>query len=287
MANFSYIEREMMEDAFNMRGGLVLDFCNRTFSEFIEEQLGYDPYTKSQYASLSKAKILRAILKDESDSFCGKLILTLIKYREFKGISNSGDKYIKKLIKLGKIKMGKLNHNPSSSTQKETIISKFNFKKHLADLLAIDNSQNTPQQKGYAFERFLNQLFTALSLNPRTSYRTDTDQIDGSFLLDGNTILLEAKYQSSSPSKDDFILFSNKIATKSQFARGLFICQTKIPQNVIDYFKLTVGKQIIAMTVEELYMILADNQSVVHILRTKFRYLDETGIVFKHYRELV
>ena len=138
MANFSSIEREMIEDAFNMRGGHVLDFTNRTFSEFIEEHLGFDPYAEPQYANLSKAKILRAILKDESDSFSGKIILALIQYREFKEISNSGDKYINKLLELGKIKMGKLHNSPSSSNiSKETPVTKFNSKKLLADLLAI------------------------------------------------------------------------------------------------------------------------------------------------------
>lgn len=286
MANFSSIEREMMEDAFDMRGGRVLDFCNRTFSEFIEEHLGFDPYAKTQYVSLSKARILRSILKNESDSFSGKLILALIEYREFKGISNSGNKYIPKLIELGKNRLGKLSDRVSSNNLEVTVCSQFNTHKHLADLLNIENSHYTPQQKGYAFEKFLNQLFRDLSLNPRTSYRTDTDQIDGSFVLDGNTVLVEAKYQGPSPSKNDFILFSNKIATKSQFAKGLFICQAKIPKTIIDYFKLTVGKQIVAMTVEELYMILSDNQDLVNVIKMKFRYLDETGLVFKHYREL-
>ena len=276
-----------MEDAFDMRGGRVLDFSNRTFSDFIEENLGFDPYTKTQFESLSKAKILRSILKDESDSFSGKIILALIKYREFKGISNSGDKYISKLIELGRTRLGKHSKSASSTNLKETICSKFNAQKHIAALLDIENSNNTPQQKGYAFEKFLNQLFSALDLNPRTSYRTDTDQIDGSFILDGNTVLLEAKYQGSSPSKNDLILFSNKIATKSQFVRGLFICQAKIPDSLIDYFKLTIGKQIVAMTVEELYMILSDNHNLVDVIKMKFRYLDETGLVFKHYRELL
>lgn len=275
-----------MEDAFDMRGGRVLDFCNRAFSEFIEEHLGFDPYTKTQYASLSKAKILRSILKTESDSFSGKLILALIEYREFKGISNSGNKYITKLIELGKNRLGKLSTKVLPNNLEDTVCSQFNEHKHLADLLNIENSNYTPQQKGYAFEKFINQLFRDLSLNPRTSYRTDTDQIDGSFVLDGNTVLIEAKYHGSSPSKNDFIIFSNKIATKSQFAKGLFICQAKISTTLIDYFKLTVGKQIVAMTVEELYMILSDHQDLVDVIRMKFRYLDETGLVFKHYREL-
>lgn len=42
-----------------------------------------------------------------------------------------------------------------------------------------------------------------------------------------------------------------------------------------------------AMTVEELYMILSDNHNLVDVIKMKFRYLDETGLVFKHYRELL
>lgn len=287
MAFFSAIEREMIEDAFDMKGGYVLDFTNQTFADFIEENLGFDPYKKSQYSHLSKAKILRALLKDEPDSFAGKLILALIQYRQFKEISNVGDKYITKLIELGKQKLGQQSHNQSSITHKESQKSKFNHEQHLAALLAIEDSQKSPQQKGYAFEKFLNQLFQDLSLSPKASYRTESDQIDGSFLLDGNTILLEAKYRSSSPSKNDLILFSEKIANKSQFARGLFICQAKIPCQINDYYKDREGTRIIAMTVEELYLILSENADIVDIIRRKFRYLDEMGIVFKYYREII
>ena len=287
MAFFSAIEREMIEDAFDMKGGYVLDFTNQTFADFIEENLGFDPYKKPQYSHLSKAKILLAILKDESDSFAGKLILALIKFRQFKQISNQGDKYIPKLIELGNHKLGQQSNNQSSITYKESKKSQFNPEQHLATLLAIEDSQKSPQQKGYAFEKFLNQLFQDLSLSPRASYRTESDQIDGSFLLDGNTILLEAKYRSSSPSKNDLILFSEKIANKSQFARGLFICQAKIPCQINDYYKDREGTRIIAMTVEELYLILSENADIVDIIRRKFRYLDEMGIVFKYYRELI
>ena len=286
MAFFSAIEREMIEDAFEMRDGYVLDFTNQTFADFIEENLGFDPYKKSQYSRLSKAKILRALFKDESDIFAGKLILALIKYRQFKEISNEGDKYIQKLIELGNTKMGKVLHSPSSITKNESNKCKFDFQQHLDALSDIEKSQKTQQQKGYAFEKFLHNLFYALSLYPHASYKTDTDQIDGSFSLDDNTILLEAKYRVSPPSKDDLILFANKIANKSLFARGLFICLARIPESIIAYFKNEKGKRIVVMTVEELSMILYDKQDVVKIIRNKFRCLDETGLIFKYYREL-
>ena len=41
------------------------------------------------------------------------------------------------------------------------------------------------------------------------------------------------------------------------------------------------------MTVEELYLILSENADIVDIIRRKFRYLDEMGIVFKNYREII
>lgn len=288
MAFLNVFEKSMIEAAFDMEGGFVLDFNNGTFADFIEEILGFDPYSKPQYAKLSKAKILRNILKDEPDTYVGKLILKLIEYRKFKGISNSGDKYIQDLVELGRKKLGKSSSKAQNHVSQETQLNQdFNAKKHLDELLSIDNSQYTPQQKGYAFERFLSKLFEELSLSPRASYKTDTDQIDGSFILDGNTVLIEAKYRSSYPSKDDLILFANKIATKSKFARGLFICQARIPDSIVDYFKLREGKTIIAMTVEELYMILNESQDLVQVLQHKLRYLDETGIIFKNYRELL
>ena len=289
MAYFTSIEREMIEAAFGMGGGYVLDFTNRTFAEFIDEHLGFDPYNKQEYRGLSKAKILRAILQEQNDSFAGKIILKLIEYREFKDISNSGDKYIKRLTELGSSKLGRTASKPKKAKPSEqcTDAPAFNAKRHLANLLSIDQPQNTPQQKGYAFERFLHDLFQAYDLSPRVSYRTEYDQIDGSLVLDSNTVLLEAKYRSSSPTKDDLILFSNKIATKSQFVRGLFVCQERIPDHVVEYFKLREGKTVVAMTVEEIYMILSEGHDFLQVLRKKFRALDETGIIFRYFRELV
>lgn len=51
-----------------------------------------------------------------------------------------------------------------------------------------------PHKRGYDFEKWLVSLFDAFNLKPRASYKTDLDQIDGSFELDGKEYLLEAKW---------------------------------------------------------------------------------------------
>ncbi len=50
-----------------------------------------------------------------------------------------------------------------------------------------------PQKRGFAFEAFLDSMFAVAGLSPRKSFRIVGEQIDGSFELEGNTYLVEAK----------------------------------------------------------------------------------------------
>ncbi|RWO88374.1 hypothetical protein [Mesorhizobium sp.] len=59
----------------------------------------------------------------------------------------------------------------------------------------LEVSKLAPQPRGYAFEKFLHDLFAAYNLAPRGSFRLTGEQIDGSFALEGETYLLEAKWQ--------------------------------------------------------------------------------------------
>ena len=51
-----------------------------------------------------------------------------------------------------------------------------------------------PQQRGFAFESFLDTMFAVFRLSPRKSFRLVGEQIDGSFELNHNTYLVEAKW---------------------------------------------------------------------------------------------
>ena len=61
------------------------------------------------------------------------------------------------------------------------------------ELLAL--SDLAPTSRGFAFEKFLSQAFALFGLAPRGSFRLVGEQIDGSFHLEGETYLLEAKWQ--------------------------------------------------------------------------------------------
>lgn len=284
MAKLTFIESQLIEDVFQMGSGYVLDFSNRTFEEFMEDIVSYNIYEK--YPGRSKAKMVRAFIKEESDTYVGKFIVQLINYMRVRGLITDGNKASVDqlcelgLQKLGKYKIANKRHDSSTIELKKVV----DFEDLKTELIKIEQLVSN-QEKGYAFERFLTKLFSAYFLNPRASYRTDNDQIDGSFVLDGFTVLIEAKYKSKPIPKDDLILFANKLSTKSHFTRGMFITYSNVDDKAISYFN-DKSSRFVIMTVEELFCICEYHLSLEEIVRKKFRKLDEEGGVFKHYSKL-
>ena len=88
------------------------------------------------------------------------------------------------------------------------------------------------------------------------------------------------------PPKDDLILFTQKIESKSHFPKGLFITYSQVGNNVIEYFK-NKSARIIILTVEELFMMCKDKYPLPKLLQAKFRVLDERGLIFKHIMEIM
>jgi hypothetical protein len=75
MSDLSMMEKRKLERALGMSSGYVLDFCNRTFEEFILDCTGIEIYdSKYDYASGSKANRLRAFWDIESNYTVGRLL---------------------------------------------------------------------------------------------------------------------------------------------------------------------------------------------------------------------
>lgn len=93
MSDLSKIEKLKLEKAFDMSGGYVLDFSNRTFEEFILDSVKIDIYTeKYDYYSGSKANRLRAFWDKESNYIAGKLIKDLVEYTQTLNLINGEEK---------------------------------------------------------------------------------------------------------------------------------------------------------------------------------------------------
>jgi len=91
MSDLSSIEKMKVEKLFDMGTGYVIDFSNRTFSEFFLENMGVDIYDSNyDYGSGSKANRLRAFWQKEPNHVVGQLLFKMLEYwRARKEISYS------------------------------------------------------------------------------------------------------------------------------------------------------------------------------------------------------
>jgi hypothetical protein len=91
MSDLTAMERIKIERLFGMDSGYVLDFSNRTFSEFVLETTRRDIYdSRYEYGSGSKANRLRAFWKAESNHLAAKLIEALIEYEATRDSKTEG-----------------------------------------------------------------------------------------------------------------------------------------------------------------------------------------------------
>lgn len=119
MANLNFIQKQQIDEVFNMKSGYFLNFSNREFEEFMKEVVGYNVYEK--YPGLSKAKIFRAFCNEEENRFVGKAIILAINYMRERGLCYGNNSDTEKIYALGKILLGKKEptNTPSNKEQED------------------------------------------------------------------------------------------------------------------------------------------------------------------------
>jgi hypothetical protein len=90
MSDLSSIEKRKLERLFNMSSGYVLNFSDRTFSEFFEEHTGIDvDHIRFKERGTSKANRLRAFCATESNQVVSKIIIAMVEHGiEYCNLSN-------------------------------------------------------------------------------------------------------------------------------------------------------------------------------------------------------
>ncbi|HXQ38312.1 MAG TPA: restriction endonuclease [Anaerolineales bacterium] len=170
------------------------------------------------------------------------------------------------------------------SSKKVTIPSESlaEFKQRLVDLSNLE-----PQQKGFAFEKFLNDLFEVHGLVSRGSFRPTGEQIDGSFELNSDVYLLEAKWQTKQTSQDDLLIFRGKVESKSTWSRGLFVSDSGLTEDGLKAFSKGKATNIIGMTGQDLFFILSGEISLQDAISSKVRRAAETGEFYVSVYDLI
>lgn len=283
------IDMRLIDDLFEMGGGYVLDFSNKTFAEFFDDELELDiDDPRYEVEGTSKAKRLRYFLRSEDDETRIKTLLALWEYREANRKRNNAEEQYPNAEEEFYSLIERLGGNIPSPAKKKRAEPDFEsvdpmIAKELKAKL-IEISQLQPHPRGYAFERFLRDLFEANGLSPRASFKLIGEQIDGSFELNSDTYLLEAKWTSGQIGVSDLHSFHGKLDQKAAWSRGLFISESGFTDDGLAAFGK--GKRVICMDGLDLYEMLDKNLSFGEVVSKKARRAAESGNPFARVRDL-
>lgn len=152
---------------------------------------------------------------------------------------------------------------------------------HLIEITKLD-----PQARGLRFEGFLNELFAGFGLAPRGAFRLVGEQIDGSFKLQGQTYLVEAKWHGPQIGFADLMTFSGKVAGKASWSRGLFVSNSGFTVDGLEAFSRGRQTNLICADGLDLYEVLSRKVSLIDVLEEKARRAAETNRAFIAVRDL-
>lgn len=141
------------------------------------------------------------------------------------------------------------------------------------------HEEKNRQEAGLRLEKVLNRLFDLHNLSPREAFRIVGEQIDGSFELDHEIYLVEAKWEQEPCPESDLLVFREKIEGKSKYTRGVFISINGISREAA--IAITQGKQPNFFVIDgyDITMLLEDNIELTVFLRKRQRLLAEEGRV--------
>ncbi len=280
MNSLRSIDLSLIDEIF--RGGdkgYVLDFSNRTFTDFFVRELDVD-IDAPQYAAdgASKAKRLRCFLSQVDDGTAARTLRALWEQREALRSRDIADPAPRAASQIAAMiaKLEGIAPPTPTNVVAAPVIDAIDFARFADRLLVIRDL--APHARGYEFERFLSDLFTAFGLKARDPFRSTGEQVDGSFELAGETYLVEAKWLNHKVGAAEMHTFQGKIDQKASWARGVFISFGGFTIEGLHAFGR--GKRLIGVEGRDLYEALGRGVGIDRLIAAKVRRAAETGDVF-------
>ena len=138
--------------------------------------------------------------------------------------------------------------------------------------MALAQMNEAPQQRGYAFERFLKRWFDIWDLDARASFRTTGEQIDGSIQHDGATYLVEAKWHNKPTDATMLHGFQGKLLERPDWTRGLYVSYGGFSGESFDAF---TARRLIMMDGTDIYFALIRKLALGRVIGAKARHHSE------------
>lgn len=245
--------------------------------------------------------LLEGTLSQARDKFCGLMIQVVTRGIKYRVKSNpisredieSLNAYIQRLgFKIPELWDSDFLRTLPSSKPKEDkrATAKSETLKNTLPLLLnelVGLTKLAPQERGYAFEKFLTTFFNAFDMQPRSPFRLVGEQIDGSIDFEGNIYLIEAKWQNALVGNAELLELHGKVGGKATWSRGVFISYSGFSDDGLEAFSRGRPTNLIAVTGQDLFFVLDGGMSLDQMIRLKARRAAEEGRVYIPVQELL
>lgn len=291
------VDLKLISDLFG--DGYVMDFTNRTFQEFFQNEIGVNIYDDDYLidGGISKGKRLRSFLQKAQKVALIKALHGLWEYRtaflagQDDPVQQSGERLNALIVRLGgdpiKGFEGLTSHAPPSKSHAqvkshapaESVQSSLE-----AGFKMLNSMDDAPNARGYAFEGFLKNWFDAWGLEARKSFKLGSgEQIDGSFVHRNTVFLLEAKWKRAATDAGALHAFQGRVGERLEGARGLFVSYGGFtPPSLRDF----TARRILLMDGMDIADALSQRLSLDDIIAAKLRVAIEERRPFVQVREL-
>ena len=285
--------RDMLtvEDLF-IRDGYVLRFSNgqtafndRTFAQFFHEELkiNIDDPKWSQEGG-SKGKRFRYFLRNADAPTVIKTLKALWEHREvFRKRCKLVDEIDDAYNRLQEI-LAYLGDKPKVSSPATNKANFEHVKYDVINTALMSLTDRSPHERGYAFEKFLKKLFDAFGLEAESPFRLVGEQIDGSFVLDSHTYLVEAKWHNELTGAAELHSFHGKLTQRADWSRGLFVSYSGFTDVGLEAFGR--ARKVICMDGRDLYESFQRKIPLPDVIRRKARRAVEHGVVLARVSDL-
>jgi hypothetical protein len=256
--------------------GYVLDFSDTSFANFFAAELDIDIDDDAYRANgNSKGKRLKCLLQKVDDPTAARVLRALWGHRVEiiarmsapDPVENAEGRFLSLIARLSG-RPDAMQESPAKAATDWRLLA--SLKEELVAIHAL-----APQQRGYAFEAFLTKAFSSAGMQPRQPFRNTGEQIDGSFVLDQEVYLLEAKWQATPTPASDLRDFHGKLDVKASWARGLFVSYNGFSADGLTSFGS--GKRLVCMEGRDLYDALEAQIPIPEVIRRKIRAAAESG----------
>lgn len=267
--------------------GAILDFSVPSLAKFLAGEAGCD-LTQSKYEEDGPLALnrLNCLLQKEDNPVALQVVQSLWEYRENKRLHRGGPESVPnvqerldKLLQNLQGPVGPVTPQPCGGAAFLARIAQLRDEYEQIALEAV------PQRRGYMLEAFLNDLFVVWGLMGRKAFKLKGEQIDGGFSIDGNTYLVEAKWEAALTAAAALNNFHVKVQSKSAFTRGLFVSQAGYSPDGLEAFRFA-SERVICLDGPDLAEAFLRGYPLPDVIRRKARRFDETGFPFVSVKDL-